>query len=62
MSWGEYGAWVEAQLPAFRVAERGPGRMRLSRHLEGDLYVLELVASAGSDGLTVAASFMATPF
>jgi len=62
MSWSDYGPWVEEQLPEFRVIERQDGRIRLSRHLEGDLYVLELVAGTGSDGLTVDASFMATPF
>jgi hypothetical protein len=62
MRWRHYAPWVETQLHEFRVAERARGRLRLSRQLAGDLYVLELVAAPGSDPLTVEASFVATPF
>jgi hypothetical protein len=62
MSWRQYAPWVESQLREFRVAERADGRLRLSRQLAGDLYVVELVAAPGSAPLTVEASFVATPF
>jgi hypothetical protein len=62
MAWSEYTPWVVTQLREFRVARRGHGRLRLSRQLEGDLYVVELVAAPGSGTLTVVASFVATPF
>ena len=62
LAWSAYAPWVEQQLGEFRVAERGRGLLRLSRQLEGDLYVLALVARPGSRGLTVEASFEALPF
>lgn len=62
MEWSEYASWVEASLHEFRVAQRSPLRLRLSRQLQGDLYMVELAAVRGASGLTVEVSFVATPF
>jgi hypothetical protein len=62
VEWSAYAAWVETRLGEYRVAERGPHRLRFTRRLDGDLYALVLVAKPGSRSSTIEATFEATPF
>ena len=62
MSWDGYTAWVEARLGEYRLAEKGRDQLRLTHQLEGDVYVLVLVAKPDSRSLRIEASFEARPF
>jgi len=57
-----YTTWVEGRLVEYRRVEKGRDRLRLSRQREADLYVVELAAKPGSEGLGVDASFEGMPF
>lgn len=62
MSWSDYTARVEQRLGEYRLAEKGRDRLRLSRQMDGDVYVLVLVAKPDSKSLRIEASFEARPF
>jgi hypothetical protein len=62
LDWHAYAAWVELRLAEYRVAERGPDRLRFTRQLEGDSYTLTLAGKPDSKSLRVDASFEARPF
>jgi hypothetical protein len=62
MAWNAYAAWVQGRLGDYRLVERGPDRLRLTRALAGDVYVLVLVAKPGSRSSTIEVSFEAAAF
>jgi hypothetical protein len=62
LAWADYAVWVVLRLSEYRVARRGGDRLVLTQRLDGDIYILVLVAKQRSAGLQVEAAFQAVPF
>jgi hypothetical protein len=61
MTWNAYAAWVVAQLPEFQVRANDAVSLRLSRPLEGDVYMLTFRRKPAGQSRQIEVAFEARP-